>query len=149
MTTTFKSVETINDAIVALFVADDSWQEVYDYVPSPTEMGDKTPILIVRVRGILQTSEGTFTNPTSIRFLATSMVLATDTASGWTSANAESKFRELNRTARQIIRDNMAGAGVCDGLTFGGRSQVDDAIIGGRAYIVETHEFFANLRNGA
>ncbi len=145
--TTFKSLETISDDIVALFTADGSWQEVYDYVPSPDEFAEKSPVLILRVRGTDQQLANRSTNRTDIRFLATSMVLATD--NNWTSAQAEAKFRELNVTFRQIIHDNVGGAGVVDALRFGGRSQVDDRIVGGSPYIIETHEFFATLARGA
>jgi hypothetical protein len=146
--TTFSSRELVRDELVVLFVANGSWQEVYGYFPSVSEMEGKTPILIIRSRGTEQDMAGLDTNPAVYRFLLSSWVLAYSESDSWTSANAEDKLDELDKTVRQIIRDNAGSLTNGDVIRFeAGQSQVDDMIIEGLPYIVETRAILVNKIN--
>lgn len=150
MTTTFQSRELVRDELGALFTSNASWQKVYQYAPSLNEIKGKTPILIIRSRGTRQDMAGVETNPTSYQFLLSSWVLAYSEDGGWTSANAEDKIDELDKTIRQIIRDNAAGGTNANLYRFDpGYSEVIDTIIEGVPYIIETRIIHAELPRGA
>lgn len=153
MPTTFSDPELIRDGLVTVFqgvsTGSAGWQEVYGYLPSPTEVGGKSPFLTIRRRGTGQDMEGEFKNPTAHRFLCVSMVLAYDSAASWGSDDAEDKLDELNQLFRQTIRNNAGGASVADQLRFGAPSQVNDVLFGGKPYIMETFEIYADLVTGA
>jgi hypothetical protein len=150
MKTTFQSREAVRDELVSLFAAEGSWQAVYGYFPSVSEMSGKTPILIIRSAGTQQVMEGQDTNPATYRFLATTFVLAYSEDGSWTSANAEDKLDELDQAFRQVIRDNAAGGVNADLYRFEpGMSQRDDLILEGVPYILEGRAILADLVNGA
>lgn len=151
MTTTFLSREAVRDEIAAFFVADGSWQNVYGYFPGVDDIKGKTPICIIRSRGTQMNMQGVVTNPTQYRFLISSWVLAysANSADSYTSATAEDKLDELDKVVRQLIRDNTTGTNYNNLLLDGGFSEVDDVIIEGVPYIVETRSVTAHLYNGA
>ena len=148
--TTFQSREAVRDELGTLFTSAGNWQEVYNHFPSVDEMKGKTPILIIRSRGTDQDMANLNTNPATYRFLLSSWVLAFSDSDSWTSANAEDKLDELDKVLRQVIRDNAGGGSNADLYRFeAGLSQVDDVIIEGMPYIVETRAILADLVNGA
>jgi len=148
--TTFQSREAVRDELGTLFTADGSWQEVYNHFPSVDEIKGKTPVLIIRSRGTQQDMANLNTNPATYRLLLSSWVLAYSSSDGWTSANAEDKLDELDKVLRQVIRDNAGGGSNADLYRFEpGMSQVDDVIIEGIPYIVETRAILVDLVNGA
>lgn len=151
MTTTFQSRELVRDELVALFVANGSWEEVFGYFPGLDEIHGKTPVLIIRSRGTLQSMEGVFNNPSQYRFFISNWVLADSPSdSGVTSSASEDKVDELDKTVRQIIRDNTGATSNADLYQFEQSfSQVDDVIIGGLPYIVETRAIIAVLNKGS
>ena len=104
MTTTFTSRELVRDELAALFVANGSWQEVYQYHPSVNEIENKTPFLVIRSAGTQQEMANLWTNKTTYRFAIISYVLAYSASDNWTSANAEDKLDELDKAIRQVIR---------------------------------------------
>jgi hypothetical protein len=146
--TTFQSREAVRDALVTLFTADNSWQQVYGYFPGVDEIAGKSPLLIIRSRGTAQEFAGQDTNPVQYRFSVTSMTIADESAT--TSANAEDSLDTLDQKVRQVIRDNAAGGSAADLLEFeAGFSQVSDIIVNGLAYISETRGVIATLPRGA
>ena len=152
MTTTFQSRELVRDELATLFTADGSWQSVFGYFPAVEAFKGRTPILIIRSRGTEQDMAGLETNPASYRFLLSSWVLAFSplSADNWTSTDAEDKLDELDMKLRQVIRDNAGGGTNADLYRFEpGFSQVDDVIIEGVPYIVETRAILADLKRGA
>lgn len=88
-------------------------------------------------------------NPSSFRFLCMTMVLAYDDAANWGSDDAEDKLDELDQLFRQTIRNNAGGSTFASQLRFGTPSQVDDVVIGGKPYITEIHEIYADLASGS
>ena len=150
MTTTFQSRELVRDELVALFVADGSWQEIFGHFPSVNDIKGKTPVLTIISRGTEQDMAGLETNPATYRFLLSSFVLAYSEVDSWTSADAEDKKDELDMKLRQVIRDNAGGGTNADLYRFEpGFSQVDDREIGGLPYSIETHAILADLKRGA
>ena len=150
--TTFQTRELIRDDLVTLFTANGSWQSVYGYFPGTNEMKGKTPVLVIRSRGTSQDMAGAVTNPTAYRFVLSSFVLAysENSADNWTSDDAEDKLDELDKVLRQVIRDNAGGGSYADRFEFEpGYSQVDDIIIEGLPYIVESRGIIARLVRGA
>jgi len=68
--TTFPSREAARDALVALFVANNSWKAVYGYAPPAKIIADgQFPILIIRSRGTRQEMASLNTNPRSYRLV--------------------------------------------------------------------------------
>jgi hypothetical protein len=148
--TTFQSRELVRDELVALFVSDGSWQDVYGYYPAVSEIKGRSPVLIVRSAGTQQSMAGLHTNPASYSFLLTTWVLAYSEDGNWTSADAEDKLDDLDRVLRQVIRDNAMGGTYATQYRFdGGFSNRDDLILEGVPYIVETRTIFADLPRGA
>lgn len=149
MTTTFQSRELIRDELVALFVANGSWQNVYGYRPPITEFKGKTPLLTIRSGGTEQDMAGLDLNPTSHSFLISSYVLAYSAADSWTSAMAEDKLDELGQLVRQVIRNNTGTLTNADLLRFApAGSQIVDIEIQSVPYIRESREIFADLKKG-
>lgn len=151
MTTQFTSRELVRDELVSKFVANGAWQAVYGYFPATKTFVGRSPILIIRSRGTSQDMAGEFTNPSSYRFLISSWVIAgSPTDTSITSAIAEDELDNLDKIVRQVIRDNAGGMTTANLLRFeAGQSQVDDIIIEGNPYIVETRAIYADLVKGA
>lgn len=145
--TTFQSREAVRDELVSLYVADGTFQEVYGYFPGVDEISGKTPLLVIRSRGTSLDMAGALTNRTEYRFSLTTFVLADENYV--TSAAAEDALDTVDLAIRQVIRDNAGGGSAADMYRFeGGFSTVDDLVIGGQAYIVETRIVIATLVNG-
>lgn len=150
MTTTFQSRELVRDELAALFVADGSWQEVYQYWPGTNEIAGKTPVLIIRSRGTRQDMAGVFTNPASYRFLVSSWTIAYSSAASITSSSAEDTLDTLDKTLRQIVRDNAGSLTNGDLIRFEeGYSEVIDVVAENLPYIVETRAILVDLVAGA
>jgi hypothetical protein len=150
MTTTFQDPELVRDELVALFIADGSWQQVYGYMPAGSELVGLSRFLVIRRRGTLQQSSGQWTNPVDYRFAITSFVLAYSDIDSWTSAQAEDKLDELDQKIRQIIRTNMGDFTNCDIIAIEDSfSEVRDITIENKPYIAEARFVIAKLVNGA
>jgi len=148
--TTFQNRELVRDELVALFVANTSWQEVYGYFPGVSAFVGKTPVLVVTSVGTQQDMANLNTNPATYRFLISSYVLAYRVSDSWYSTDAADKIDELDMKVRQIIRDNAGGGTNADQYRFeSGFSQSDNIIASGVGYIVETRAILADLVNGA
>jgi hypothetical protein len=148
--TTFTSRELVRDEIASFFVTDGSFQEVYQYFPSVAEIKGKTPVLIIRSRGTEQDFSGLNTNPTSYRFLLTTFILAFSDDDSWSSSDAEDSLDDLDKVIRQVIRDNAGGGTYADNYRFeGGFSDVNDIMVEGLPYIVETRAVVADLPKGS
>lgn len=149
MTTTFQSRELVRDELVTVFQANGSWQSVYGYFPSASELVGRTPALVILSAGTRQDMAGQFTNPASYQFQCISLVLADSDSDNWTSALAEDKLDDLDRAFRQVIRDRMASLTNADLLRFDeGYSERADIDLGGKPYIRETRNIFADLHTG-
>ena len=150
MPTTFTSRELVRDALAALFVANGSWQEVYQYHPSVNEIENKTPFLVIRSAGTQQDMANEWTNKVTYRFAIISYVLAYSASDNWTSALAEDKVDELDKVIRQVIRNNAGSMATCDDLLLdNGLSQPQDVILEGVPYIRESRFVSAYLQAGA
>jgi hypothetical protein len=148
MVTTFQSRELVRDELVALFVANASWNNVYGYFPAASEMVGKTPILLILSDGTRQQSSGVWSNPTSYQFLCISFVLADSDSDNWTVALASDKVDDLDRVFRQVIRNNGALTNA-DVLRFGdGFSVRRDVSIGGKPYISEERTIICDVLKG-
>jgi len=146
--TTFQSREAVRDELVALFVADGSWEAVYGYYPGHSVISGKTPVLTILSAGTQQQMTGQHTNPSSYRFIISSFMLQSDGAS-WTPANAEDSLDTLDMKVRQIVRDN-AGLTNGDIIRFGnGYSQVDYRILESLPYQIESRDIFVDLNKGS
>lgn len=148
--TTFQDRKLVRADLVALFVADGSWQDVYGYMPAP-EAFTRSPVLIIRSAGTEQDMEGANTNPTAYRFICESYVVAfTEQDVTWTSELAENEQDNLDRVFRQVVRDNAGGTTNANLLLFeGGFSSVKDVVIARQAFVVESHGIIARLPRGA
>ena len=148
--TTFQDRKLVRDDIVALFVADGSWQDVYGYMPAP-EAFTRSPVLVIRSAGTEQNMEGENTNPTGYRFICESYVVAfTEQDATWTSELAEDEQDNLDMVFRQVVRDNAGGTTNANLLLFeGGFSSIKDVAIGRVSYSVESHGIIARLPRGA
>lgn len=150
MSTTFQNRELVRDELVALFVADGSWQSVYGYYPGHSVISGQTPVLTVLSAGTQQVMNGAFTNPTSYRFILSSFSLQSSTSDNWTPANAEDKLDALDLKVRQIIRDNAGSLTNGNIIRFGaGYSQVEYQIIESLPYQIESRDIFVDLPSGA
>jgi hypothetical protein len=144
MTTTFQSRELVRDELVALFQANNTWNNVYGYFPSSVELVGKTPVLVIRSRGTRQNMAGAWTNPASYRFILTNFVAIA------TSTVAEDELDTLDMTLRQVIRNNAGLITTGDNLRFGDEySDVSDVDIGGKFYLLETHTIYVDLPSGS
>jgi len=149
MTTTFQSRELVRDELVALFVANGSWQDVYAYFPSVNAFSGLSPILIVRGAGSSVAMEGLNTNPVEYRLSISSWVIAY-VASEQTSAQSEDLVDTLDTTVRQVIRNNAGRLTNADSLRFeGGFSSKQDVVIEGLPYMAETRFVIARLNAGS
>lgn len=152
MATTFISRETTRDGLVALFIADGSWQKVFGYFPTENDIDGQDPFLIITSAGTEQDMAGDSYNPTKYMFFFTSFVLMDDSDVGgsWTNQNAEDKLDELDKKFRQIVRDNPNGGAFADALTFAdGQSQTDTIKLYGVLYRTEMWVLTAHHYSGA
>lgn len=149
MTTTFQDIDLILDEIAALFVANGGWEKVYDYYPGVDAIKGKFPVMIIQDAGTNQQMAGQFTNPVSIRILLSTWVLAYSEPDNWTTQNAIDKRRELNKTLRQIIRDNVGSLTNANNVEFDGFSETESVIMEGIPYYVETFAIIAHVHSGA
>lgn len=148
--TTFPSREVTRDALVALFVANNSWKHVLGYAPPAKLIADgQFPILVVRSRGTRQEMQNLNTNPRGYRFSLQNWVLATSEISGdsWTSDEAEDLLDTLDQTLCQIIRDNVSNSSLGI-IRFA--SEYSDVIDLSPTvpYIVESRFIYVSLPNG-
>jgi hypothetical protein len=149
--TTFLSRETVRDALVSLFQANNSWKGVYGYGLAPSVIAQgQFPVLIIRSRGTQQGMANLHTNPTSYRFSLQNWVLADREISGdtQTSATAEDLLDTLDKTIRQVIRDNVSNP-AWHNIRFA--SEYSDVVDLSPTvpYIVETRFIYVDLPNGA
>jgi len=151
MTTTFQSRELVRDQLVSLFTANNSWQEVYGYMPSVEELLGKTPFLIIRSKGTSQEMSGVETNKASYRFILSSWVLAGGkNDASVTSSAAEDDLDTLDKVLRQVIRDNTGTITYGNIIRFeSGYSEVSDVIVQGLSYITESRFILVDLPRGA
>jgi hypothetical protein len=149
MTTTFQSRELVRDELVALFTADNSWNNVYGYFPAASEMVGKTPILLILSDGTRQSMDGVWSNPANYQFLCISFVLADSDSDNWTVANANDKVDDLDRVFRQIVRTNAGSLATANLVRFGdGFSVRRDVSIGGKPYISEERTIICDVIKG-
>lgn len=149
MTTTFQSREAVRDELVALFVADGSWEAVYGYYPGHSVVSGTTPVLTIISAGTAQSMGGVFTNKASYRFILSSFVMGADKAISRTADTVEDQVDTLDLKVRQVIRDNAA---LTNGniIRFGaGVSQVETRIIESQLYIIESRDIFVDLLSGS
>jgi hypothetical protein len=147
--TTFTDREVPSDALAALFVANGSWQAVYTYIPKVTVLANTSPNLVIVSGGTAQDMRSYNTNPTDFRFLLSTWVIARRDSDNFTNAQAETQLNALDKTLRQIIRDNTNVANTWDSIQFeGGFSQVNREIFEGTAFLIETRAVIAHLADG-
>lgn len=150
MTTTFQSRELVRDEIVALFVANGSWQDVYGYMPGYTVISGNSPVLTVLSAGTSQRFAGVFTNPVTYRFEITNYIVSSSESDATVlSADASDQLDTLDRTIRQVIRDNVQltnGDNVRFDENF---SNVERGAIGNVPYVRESYTILVDLPNGA
>ena len=116
--TTFQSRKLVRDELVALFVADGSWQDVWGYFPGVDAFQGRSPLLTITSGGTKQTT-GTFhLNPTQYQFLITTYVLSYRLSDNWLATDAMDTLDALDLKVRQIIRDNMGGGTNADWYQF-------------------------------
>lgn len=149
--TTFASREAVRDELVTLFSAISGYKAVYGYFPGATVFSEKSPILIVRARGTRQQMKMLETNPRSYRIALTTAVLAYDANQSYDTSEAEDALDDLDRALCQKIRDSVtAGYTNMSTLEFADEySDVQDVIIAGLPFILETRFVLAHLPGGA
>jgi hypothetical protein len=155
MTTTFTSRELVRDALVALFVANGSWSiggvdNVYGYSPGYTVISGRSPVLTILSGGTRQQFQAAFTNKASYRFEITNYVVSgSESDATVVSSTAQDEGDTLDKTIRQIIRDNASGA-TYDNLRFDDNfSNVERGAIGNKPYVRETYIVIADLSAGS
>ncbi len=141
--TTFQSRELVRDELVALFVANNTWNNVYGYFPSAAELVGKTPVLMIRSRGTQQQMAALHTNKASYRFFLTTFVAIV------TGAVAEDEIDTLDKVLRQVIRDNTSLTNANNIRFASDYSDVSDVEVGGKPYILETYTIYADLASGS
>lgn len=151
MTTTFKTRELVRDELVALFVANGSWQDVYGYKAANTEISGRSPVLTLVATGTRQRFENLDTNPASYRFEIINYVMSSsDSDASVTTSVAEDELDNLDKVIRQIIRNNAGSLTNASNLYFDDNySNVERGAIGNTPYIRETYVIFADLPGGA
>lgn len=151
MTTTFQSREVVRDELVALFVANGSWQAVYGYFPGAKVISGLSPVLIIRSKGTQQQMSGVWDNQATYRFVLTSWVAAgSETDATITSAIAEDELDTLDKVVRQVIRTNAGSLANADSIRFATEfSEVSDVLIANIPYIMESHTVITELYKGA
>ena len=149
--TTFQSRKLVRDELVALFVADGSWQEVWGYFPGVDAFQGRSPLLTVTSGGTTQTSESKHVNPTQYQFLITTYVLSYRASDSWFATDAMDTLDALDLKVRQIIRINMGGGANADWYQFDtAPSEITSATsLEGLSYEIETRGIFAGLASGA
>jgi len=150
--TTFTSRETVRDALAALFVANNSWDLVFGNWPETvSEMLGRSPILIIVSRGTQQNMAGLNMNPASYRFVLSTLVIAqSETDSSITRPVAMDEIDTLDKTLRQIIRDNASNANWTNIRFDTGYSTVEDILLNNTApYMIESRTIYVDLASGA
>ena len=135
----------VRATLVALIVADASWQSVVGY--RPPNWDGQSPVMSVESSG---TKEEDFTGypTTRMRFLIRSSVLVgtSDNAGGWSSDDAEDLLDDLDLAIRDIVRDGVPDSGinafVLDESNF---SSTGYEIIGGELYRFEDRIILAEI----
>ena len=117
MVTTFDSREASRDGLVALFVADNSWQKVFKYQPTENEIDGQWPLLIINAVSTFQEMQSLEKNPSVFTFIVTSFVPTTDNVA-WETEEAADLTDTLDQTTRQIIRNNASGGAFADAILF-------------------------------
>lgn len=149
MVTTFDSREVSRDGLVALFVANGSWQKVFGYYPTKKEIDGQWPLMIVNAVGTLQSMEGETMNPSTFFFVITSFVATEDNAA-WETPAAANLVDTLGQTYRQIIRNNAAAASFANSLNFSPtQSNVSIIELHGVNYLSEMWLLEAHLASGS
>ncbi len=149
MTTIFQSRQLVQDELVALFVADGSWQQVWGYFPGVNAFMGKSPVLVITPSGTGQSMESKHVNPTSHILLLSTFVLAYRQSDSWFAEDANDLLNAMEVKVRQIIRDNAGGGTFADNYEFDQTpSDVSNQIIEGLGYIIETRSIIANLAHG-
>lgn len=146
--TTFTDREVPADALKALFVANGSWEEVYNYIPKITVLGMSSPNLIIVSGGTSTDMPSLNTNPTDFRFVLSTWVIARRDADNFTNEQAETQLNALDKTLRQIIRDNTQNAAWNNVQLEDGFSQVNREIFEGTAFLIETRAVIAHISRG-
>ena len=149
--TTFQSRKLVRDELVALFVADGSWQDVWGYFPGVDAFQGRSPLLTITSGGTTQTSESLHVNPTQYQFLITTYVLSYRASDNWFATDAMDTLDALDLKVRQIIRDNMGGGTNADWYQFDtALSQITSAkTFEGLVYEIEARGMFVGLASGA
>ncbi len=117
MVTQFDSREASRDGLVALFVAEGSWQKVFPYQPTAKEIDNQWPLMIINSVSTLQDMPSESLNPTTFTFIVTSFVATQDNVA-WETPDAADLVDELDQTTRQIVRDNTTAGTFADGINF-------------------------------
>lgn len=148
--TTFTSRELVRDVLVGLFTANASWQAVYGYMPGYTVIAGRSPVLVVLSGGTRQQFQQQFVNKTSYRFEITNYVVSSSESDATVvSATAEDELDTLDKTIRQVIRDNATHATYSNLRFDDNYSNVERGAIGNKPYIRETYVVFADLPAGS
>lgn len=149
--TSFQDIDLIVTEIAALFTAEGSWQDVYDYFPGLSTFQGRSPVLVVIDNGTLQEFDNLHTNPTTYNILLASYVLVnSDSDATITSEAATTQRRALNVIIRQTIRDNAGGGTYYDLIQFTPRSsQIERLNAEGLTYELEMFEVAAFLKSGS
>ena len=149
MTTTFQDVDLVIDEILALFTANASWEAQYGYFPGVNGIKGYSPVLVLQDDGTQTLFANQFTNPVTYQFLLSNWVIAFVEGDRTVAQQTELR-RSLNKTIRQIIRNNTSSLTYADTVQFGdGFSTVDTLIVEGVPYFVETFTLMARLSSGS
>lgn len=150
MVTVFQSRKLVRDELVALFVADGSWSEVWGYFPGVNAFGARTPLLTVESDGTAQSSEGESNNPSAYHFLITTFVLSYRALDNYYATDATDTLDTLDLKVRQLIRNNMGGGTNYDYLQYDpSPSQIKTLVLEGLSYEIESRGLIAHLPSGA
>lgn len=148
--TTFQSRELVRDELQTLFNANGSWQAVYNYTPGYSVIAGLSPVLTIVSAGTSQQFANLHTNPTSYRFeIVNYVVSSSESDATVTTTAAEDKLDALDKTIRQVVRDNTNLTNA-NNLRFDENySTVERGAIGNKPYIRETYILYADLSRGA
>lgn len=151
MTTTFTSRELVRDELVALFTANGAWQAVYGYMPGYTVISGRSPVLTILSMGTRQQFAALYTNPASYRFEITNYVVSSsESDSSVLTATASDELDTLDKTIRQIVRNNAGSLVNATNLRFGDDySNVERGALGNKPYVRETYIVYVDLPSGA
>lgn len=149
MTTTFQDVDLVIAELVTLFGANNSWEAEFGYFPGVNAIKGYSPVLIIEDEGTRTRFAAEETNPVSYRIRVSSWVIAY-IAGERTVAQATTQRRALNKTIRQVVRDNAGSLTNANLLHFADEfSSVDTLLVEGVPYMVETFMLQADLARGA